>query len=95
MSRKVHLNSPVDPYNLNHYLSNLILNLPYKHCMQPINYIPTITNHTVLWWVPNVIVAHQKEGIEALHLASGRTICKVNNFQYNRLWSFCIFLCTG
>ncbi|KAF6154026.1 hypothetical protein GIB67_026680 [Kingdonia uniflora] len=41
-------------------------------------YIPTITNHTKLWWVPNVIVAHQKEGIEALHLATGRTICKLH-----------------
>lgn len=45
--------------------------------MQPMNYIPTITNYTQLWWVPNVVVAHQKEGIEAVHLASGRTICKV------------------
>ncbi|ONK73652.1 uncharacterized protein A4U43_C04F33860 [Asparagus officinalis] len=41
-------------------------------------YIPTITNHTQLWWVPNVVVAHQKEGIEAVHLASGRTICKLH-----------------
>lgn len=41
-------------------------------------YIPTITNHTQLWWVPNVIVAHQKEGIEAVHLASGRTVCKLH-----------------
>ncbi|KAK9164271.1 hypothetical protein Syun_005173 [Stephania yunnanensis] len=39
-------------------------------------YVPTITNYTKLWWVPNVVVAHQKEGIEAVHLASGRTICK-------------------
>lgn len=46
--------------------------------MQPFPYIPTITNHTQLWWVPNVVVAHQKEGIEAIHLASGRTFCKVN-----------------
>lgn len=45
---------------------------------QPVNYIPTITNYTQLWWVPNVVVAHQKEGIEAVHLASGRTVCKVN-----------------
>lgn len=45
--------------------------------MQPLNYIPTITNYTKLWWVPNVVVAHQKEGIEAVHLASGRTLCKV------------------
>lgn len=41
-------------------------------------YIPTITNHTQLWWVPNVVVAHQKEGIEAVHIASGRTICKLH-----------------
>lgn len=45
--------------------------------MQPLPYVPTITNYTKLWWLPNVVVAHQKEGIEALHLASGRTICKV------------------
>ncbi|KAJ6818483.1 uncharacterized protein M6B38_406085 [Iris pallida] len=41
-------------------------------------YVPTIKNHTQLWWVPNVVVAHQKEGIEAIHLASGRTICKLH-----------------
>lgn len=41
-------------------------------------YFPTITNHTQLWWVPNVVVAHHKEGIEAVHLASGRTICKLH-----------------
>lgn len=41
-------------------------------------YIPTITNHTQLWWVPNVVVAHEKEGIEAVHLASGRTLCKLH-----------------
>ncbi|KAK9129748.1 hypothetical protein Sjap_010235 [Stephania japonica] len=39
-------------------------------------YVPTITNYTQFWWVPNVVVAHQKEGIEAVHLASGRTVCK-------------------
>ncbi|KAM7252154.1 hypothetical protein ACFE04_024037 [Oxalis oulophora] len=44
----------------------------------PVQYIPTITNYTQLWWVPNVVVAHQKEGIEALHLASGRTLCKLH-----------------
>lgn len=43
-----------------------------------INYIPTITNHTNLWWVPNVVVAHQKEGIEVVHLASGRLVCKLH-----------------
>lgn len=41
-------------------------------------YVPTITNYTQLWWVPNVVVAHQKEGIEAVHLASGRTLCKLH-----------------
>ncbi|XWS33815.1 hypothetical protein CRYUN_Cryun22dG0115200 [Craigia yunnanensis] len=45
---------------------------------KPMAYIPTITNYTQLWWVPNVVVAHQKEGIEAVHLASGRTICKLH-----------------
>ncbi|XP_073034031.1 uncharacterized protein [Primulina eburnea] len=44
---------------------------------QAAQYIPTITNYTQLWWVPNVIVAHEKEGIEVIHLASGRTLCKV------------------
>lgn len=56
--------------------------------MQPSHYIPTITNYTQLWWVPNVVVAHQKEGIEAVHLASGRTVCKVNicnNLHMNAL----------
>ncbi|KAG6397396.1 hypothetical protein SASPL_143563 [Salvia splendens] len=41
-------------------------------------YIPTITNYTQLWWVPNVVVAHEKEGIEAVHLASWRTLCKLH-----------------
>ncbi|KAF5960962.1 hypothetical protein HYC85_002171 [Camellia sinensis] len=45
---------------------------------KPMTYIPTITNYTQLWWVPNVVVAHLKEGIEAVHLASGRTICKLH-----------------
>ncbi|XP_059437498.1 uncharacterized protein LOC132170512 [Corylus avellana] len=41
-------------------------------------YIPTITNYTKIWWVPNVVVAHQKEGIEVIHLATGRTTCKLH-----------------
>lgn len=45
---------------------------------RPMPYVPTITNYTQLWWVPNVVVAHQKEGIEAVHLASGRTLCKLH-----------------
>ncbi|KAG8076389.1 hypothetical protein GUJ93_ZPchr0006g45823 [Zizania palustris] len=45
---------------------------------QRIRYVPTITNYTQVWWVPNVVVAHKKEGIEAVHLASGRTICKLH-----------------
>lgn len=45
---------------------------------KPMPYIPTITNYTQLWWVPNVVVAHQKEGIEAVHLATGRTVCKLH-----------------
>lgn len=45
---------------------------------KPSQYIPTITNYTQLWWVPNVIVAHEKEGIEAVHLATGRTLCKLH-----------------
>lgn len=48
--------------------------------LQAVQYIPTITNYTQLWWVPNVVVAHLKEGIEAIHLASGRTLCKVGLF---------------
>lgn len=46
--------------------------------LQPFPYVPTITNYTQLWWLPNVVVAHLKEGIEAVHLASGRTLCKVS-----------------
>ncbi|GJN39428.1 hypothetical protein PR202_gb28546 [Eleusine coracana subsp. coracana] len=45
---------------------------------QRMRYMPTITNHTQVWWVPNVAIAHEKEGIEAVHLASGRTICKLH-----------------
>ncbi|KAL0349562.1 UNVERIFIED_CONTAM: hypothetical protein Sradi_4105400 [Sesamum radiatum] len=45
---------------------------------KPSPYVPTITNYTQLWWVPNVVVAHEKEGIEAVHLASGRTLCKLH-----------------
>lgn len=44
---------------------------------QQFQYVPMITNHTSFWWVPNVVVAHLKEGIEAVHLATGRTVCKV------------------
>ncbi|XP_024542548.1 uncharacterized protein LOC9648148 [Selaginella moellendorffii] len=40
-------------------------------------YIPVITNQSSYWWLPNVVVAHLKEGIEAVHLASGRTVCKL------------------
>ncbi|GAB4848510.1 hypothetical protein Ancab_003217 [Ancistrocladus abbreviatus] len=43
-----------------------------------IPYIPTITNNTQFWWLPNVVVVHGKEGIEALHLATGRTLCKLH-----------------
>ncbi|GJT90608.1 hypothetical protein Tco_1079453 [Tanacetum coccineum] len=39
-------------------------------------YVPIITNYTQLWWLPNVVVAHGNEGIEVLHLASGRKLCK-------------------
>ncbi|XP_034683442.1 uncharacterized protein LOC117912818 [Vitis riparia] len=45
---------------------------------KPLPYVPTITNYTQLWWVPNVVVAHQREGIEAVHLPTGRTICKLH-----------------
>lgn len=51
--------------------------------MQGMQYIPTITNYTKLWWVPNVVVAHQKEGIEAIHLPTGRTLCKVGPSSYS------------
>jgi hypothetical protein len=33
-----------------------------------------ITNYTFHWWMPNVVVAHLKEGIEAVHLAAGRSL---------------------
>ncbi|KAB1204498.1 hypothetical protein CJ030_MR8G021849 [Morella rubra] len=45
---------------------------------KPAPYIPTITNYTKIWWVPNVVVAHQMEGIEVIHLATGRTACKLH-----------------
>lgn len=31
-----------------------------------------------LLWAPNVIVAHLQEGIEAVHLYSGATICMLH-----------------
>ncbi|MCD7447498.1 hypothetical protein HAX54_030364 [Datura stramonium] len=46
-----------------------------KH-KKPSPYIPTITNHTQLWWVPNVVVAHEKDGIEAVHIATGCIVYK-------------------
>uniref|UniRef100_A0A2P2JEZ0 Uncharacterized protein MANES_02G100000 n=2 Tax=Rhizophora mucronata TaxID=61149 RepID=A0A2P2JEZ0_RHIMU len=49
-----------------------------KSKKQAAPFLPTITNHTQLWWVPNVVVAHQKEGIEAVHVTSGRTVCKLH-----------------
>jgi hypothetical protein len=52
---------------------------------QRTRYIPTITNHTKVWWVPNVVLAHKKEGIEVVHLASGHTICKVCKIYPNNL----------
>lgn len=60
--------------------------------MQSMSYIPTITNYTQLWWVPNVVVAHHKDGIEAVHLASGRTVCKVNIRPINEGYSFDSFI---
>lgn len=57
-------------------IMNTFLKLSFV--LQPFPYVPTITNYTQLWWLPNVVVAHQKEGIEAVHLATGRTLCKVN-----------------
>jgi len=44
---------------------------------QALQYVPIITNYTPHWWVPNVVVAHLKEGIEAVQLAAGCTVCKV------------------
>lgn len=38
---------------------------------------PTHGNATGHWWAPNAVVVHLKEGIEAIHLYSGRTICKL------------------
>lgn len=60
--------------------------------MQRFPYVPTITNYTQLWWVPNVVVVHQKEGIEAVHLASGRTICKVKHVHYFQVVILFIFI---
>lgn len=38
---------------------------------------PSYVSHMVYNHSSNVIVAHLKEGIEAVHLASGRTVCKL------------------
>nr|CAD1843570.1 unnamed protein product [Ananas comosus var. bracteatus] len=58
-------------------------------------YIPTITNHTQVWWLPNVVVAHEKEGIEAVHLASGRTICKWLYGSAETVLGSCDLRCTS
>ncbi|KAF5177334.1 Fg-gap repeat-containing protein [Thalictrum thalictroides] len=68
------MNSEILPFS--NSVPSYSVKLVYQFSRLP--YIPTITNHTQLWWVPNVVVAHQKEGIEALHLASGRTVCKLH-----------------
>ena len=36
-----------------------------------------IGKHSCHWWVPNVVGAHVKEGIEPVHFGSGRTVCKL------------------
>ncbi|CAN7094615.1 unnamed protein product, partial [Brassica rapa subsp. narinosa] len=46
--------------------------------LQGIQYILTITNYTKLWWVPTVVMAHQKKGIKAIHLSTGRILCKLH-----------------
>ncbi|MCO5587867.1 hypothetical protein L7F22_041819 [Adiantum nelumboides] len=63
-----------------HYLGHIITKDGIRMDPQKLEktqYLPTITNYTKLWWVPDVLVAHLKEGIEAIHLASGRTVCKL------------------
>uniref|UniRef100_A0A0D9YKY0 FG-GAP repeat-containing protein n=1 Tax=Oryza glumipatula TaxID=40148 RepID=A0A0D9YKY0_9ORYZ len=62
----------------NYKLDAHALNSRHPGQSQRTLYVPTITNYTQVWWVPNVVVAHEKEGIEAVHLASGRTICKLH-----------------
>lgn len=39
-----------------------------------------------------MVVVHQKEGIEAVHLASGRTICKVKHAHYFQVVILLIFI---
>lgn len=39
-----------------------------------------------------MVVVHQKEGIEAVHLASGRTICKVKHVHYFQVVILFIFI---
>ncbi|KAL0332963.1 UNVERIFIED_CONTAM: hypothetical protein Scaly_2197800 [Sesamum calycinum] len=54
---------------------------------KPSPYVPTITNYTQLWWVPNVVVAHEKEGLKQfiwhldapyLHLQEGGLHADIN-----------------
>jgi hypothetical protein len=52
---------------------NILLALQSEHML----YVPTISGYTQDLWAPNVVVAHAKEGIVVIHLASGRTLCKV------------------
>ncbi|GBG86482.1 hypothetical protein CBR_g41477 [Chara braunii] len=42
-------------------------------------YRPThVGNKSGHWWAPNTIVAHLSDGIEAIHLYTGRPICRMN-----------------
>ncbi|CAA6656401.1 unnamed protein product [Spirodela intermedia] len=81
-----HLHAPVEKHAPGKDSTNKIANVIGKaakyansaKAKKKLSYFPTITNHTQLWWLPNVVVAHEKEGIEAIHLASGRTLCKLH-----------------
>lgn len=73
----------IGPEEPNTLLLTLILLL-----VQPLPYVPTITNYTNLWWLPNAVVAHEKEGIEVFHLPTGRTLCKVYTIAFTIINSY-------
>ncbi|GJZ18760.1 kinesin light chain 3 isoform X2 [Tanacetum coccineum] len=50
--------------------------------LEAISILEESYGHEDIRWVPNVVVAHGKEGIEVFHLASGGTLCKVLTLCY-------------
>jgi hypothetical protein len=54
---------------------NILFILQSQHML----YVPTIASYTQVLCVPNVVGAHAKERTEHIHLASGHTLCNVQD----------------